>query len=86
MFLIMRVLFDKDKLEVWADEHKVQKFKIKQIFFELFKNQRIERDEMTTLSNQLKEELKSDFSVISLKCIEIVEADTTTKFAFQTED
>jgi adenine C2-methylase RlmN of 23S rRNA A2503 and tRNA A37 len=59
---------------------------VRQIFFELFKNQRIERDEMTTLSNQLKDELKLDFSVLSLKCIETVEAEATTKFAFQTED
>ena len=82
----MTVLFDQDKLESWAKENKIPQFKVKQIFFELFKNQRIERDEMTTLSNQLKDELKVDFSPISLKCMETVEAETTTKFAFQTED
>jgi adenine C2-methylase RlmN of 23S rRNA A2503 and tRNA A37 len=82
----MNVLFDQEKLEIRAKEHKIPQFKVKQIFFELFKNQRIEWDEMTTLSNQLKDELKSDFSPISLKCIETVEAETTTKFAFQTED
>ena len=82
----MVVLFDTEKLELRALEHKVPKFKIKQIFFELFKNQRIERSEMTTLSNQLKDDLKLDFSVISLECIETVEANTTTKFAFKTED
>lgn len=82
----MNVLFDQEKLEIRAKEHKIPQFKVKQIFFELFKNQRIEWDEMTTLSNQLKDELKSDFSVLSLKCMETVEAETTTKFAFQTED
>ena len=82
----MNVLFDQEKLEIRAKEHKLPPFKVKQIFFELFKNQRIERDEMTTLSKQLKDELKSDFSLLSLKCIETVESDTTTKFAFQTED
>jgi 23S rRNA (adenine2503-C2)-methyltransferase len=82
----MDVLFDQEKLEIRAKEHKIPQFKVKQIFFELFKNQRVEWDEMTTLSNQLKDELKSDFSPISLKCMETVEADTTTKFAFQTED
>ena len=82
----MNVLFDKDKLETRAHEHKVQNFKIKQIFFELFKNQHIERNEMTTLSKQLRDELKLDFSIISLRCIETVEAETTTKFAFKTED
>ena len=82
----MTVLFDQEKLEIRAKEHKIPQFKVKQIFFELFKNQRIEWDEMTTLSNQLKDGLKSDFSPISLKCMETVEAETTTKFAFQTED
>ena len=82
----MLVLFDEWKLNEWAKERRIPQFKVKQIFFELFKNQRIERDEMTTLSNQLKDELKSDFSILSLKCIETVEAETTTKFWFQTED
>ena len=82
----MTVLFDQEKLEIRAKERKIPQFKVKQIFFELFKNQRIEREEMTTLSNQLKDELKSDFSILSLKCTQTVEADTTTKFAFQTED
>ena len=82
----MNVLFDQEKLEIRAKERKIPQFKVKQIFFELFKNQRIEWDEMTTLSNQLKDELKLEFSPISLKCIETVEAETTTKFAFQTDD
>ena len=82
----MNVLFDYEYLEKRAKERKIPQFKVKQIFFELFKNQRIEWDEMTTLSNQLKDELKLEFSPISLKCIETVEAETTTKFAFQTDD
>jgi adenine C2-methylase RlmN of 23S rRNA A2503 and tRNA A37 len=82
----MNVLFDKEYLEKRAKERKIPQFKVKQIFFELFKNQRIEWDEMSTLSNQLKDELKLEFSPISLKCIETVEAETTTKFAFQTDD
>ena len=82
----MDVLFDQEKLEIRAKERKIPQFKVKQIFFELFKNQRIEWDEMSTLSNQLKDELKLEFSPISLKCIETVEAETTTKFAFHTGD
>ena len=82
----MDVLFNQEKLELWAKERKIPQFKVKQIFFELFKNQRIEWEEMTTLSNQLKDELKVDFVPISLECLETVEADTTTKFAFKTED
>ena len=82
----MNVLFDQEKLEVRAKEHKIPQFKVKQIFFELFKNQHIEWEEMTTLSNKLKDELKLEFSPISLSCTEIVESETTTKFAFKTSD
>ena len=82
----MNVLFDQEKLEIRAKERKIPQFKVKQIFFELFKNQRIEWNEMTTLSNQLKDELMAQFYPISLKCMETVEAETTTKFAFQTSD
>ena len=82
----MDVLFDYDRLETRAMKHKVPKFKIKQIFFELFKNQRIEWNEMTTLSKQLKDDLMLDFSVISLECVDIVESESTTKFAFKTDD
>ena len=82
----MNVLFDQEKIELWAKEHKLPQFKVKQIFFELFKNQHVEREEMTTLSKDLKQDLQKDFSPISLICADVVEADTTTKFAFQTED
>ena len=82
----MKVLFDQLELEKRAKDNKLPQFKVKQIFFELFKNQNIEWWEMTTLSNQLKDDLKLEFSPLSLNCIETVESDTTTKFAFQTED
>ena len=47
-------------IQLNGDEKIIKSFKVKQIFYELFKNQRVERDEMTTLSNQLKDELKAD--------------------------
>ena len=82
----MDVLFNQEKIDNWAKEHKLPQFKVKQIFFELFKNQRVEWDEMTTLSKDLKLDLQKEFVPISLTCTETVEAETTTKFAFQTED
>ena len=33
----MDVLFNQEKLELWAKERKIPQFKVKQIFFELFK-------------------------------------------------
>ena len=82
----MVVLFDDEKLVEWGKKHNIPQFKVKQVFFEIFKNHRIDWEEMTTLSNQLKDELKCDFSIISLKCVDTVEAEDTTKFAFQTVD
>ncbi|MDR2541482.1 MAG: hypothetical protein LBD11_07150 [Candidatus Peribacteria bacterium] len=80
------VLFDHDQLSSRAKAHALPAFKVKQIFFELFKNQHIHYDEMTTLSKDLKADLAEHFSPLSLDVTETVEADATTKFAFQTYD
>ena len=79
-------LFNEGKLNDWAKEHKLQPFKVKQIFFEMYKNQNIERDAMTTLSKDLKSELQKDFVPLSIELVETVEAEDTTKFAFKTKD
>ncbi|MDR0650342.1 MAG: hypothetical protein LBG59_02825 [Candidatus Peribacteria bacterium] len=80
------VLFDTSALQSWAKAHQLPSFKVKQIFFELFKNQRIHREEMTTLSKDLKADLAKTFTPLSLSVVETVATDTTTKFAFQTHD
>jgi 23S rRNA (adenine2503-C2)-methyltransferase len=80
------VLFATDQLQSRAKAHSLPPFKVKQIFFELFKNQNLHREEMTTLSKELKAELQHTFVPISLSVVETVEADATTKFAFQTAD
>jgi adenine C2-methylase RlmN of 23S rRNA A2503 and tRNA A37 len=80
------VLFDTDKLQSRAKTHQLQPFKVKQIFFELFKNQHIHREEMTTLSKELKAGLREDFVPLSLENTATVETEETTKFAFQTYD
>lgn len=79
-------LFDSEQLWLWAKEHKLQPFRMKQIFFEIFKNQHIHWDEMTTLSKDLKIELAEKFSLLSLTLDETVEASDTAKFAFRTYD
>lgn len=80
------VLFDTENLQSRSKSHALPAFKVKQIFFELFKNQHIHYDEMTTLSKDLKADLAGQFSPLSLTLTETVEADATTKFAFQTHD
>ena len=79
-------LFNEGKLNEWAKERKLQPFKVKQIFFEMYKNQNIERDAMTTLSKDLKSELQKDFVPLAIELVETVEAEDTTKFAFKTKD
>lgn len=79
-------LFDTKALQSRAKSHQLPPFKVKQIFFELFKNQNIHREEMTTLSKDLKSDLSSTFSPLSLQPTDTVETPETTKFAFQTHD
>ena len=79
-------LFNEGKLNEWAKERKLQPFKVKQIFYEMYKNQNIERDAMTTLSKDLKSELQKDFVPLAIELVETVEAEDTTKFAFKTKD
>ena len=80
------LLRDEIEINKFAKEIKLQPFKVKQIFFEIFKNQNIEIDDMTTLSKDLREELKSKFEPLSLKLKDVVEDWQTTKFAFETHD
>lgn len=82
----MPVIFDDEKIESYAKLHKMQPFRVKQIFHELYKNQNISRDEMTTLSKDLKAELSSEFEIINLTVEQIIENEDTTKFAFKTHD
>jgi adenine C2-methylase RlmN of 23S rRNA A2503 and tRNA A37 len=49
------ILFDEKKLHEYVKENKIQPFREKQILFELYKNQNISWDEMTTLSKDLKQ-------------------------------
>ncbi|MDR0607634.1 MAG: 23S rRNA (adenine(2503)-C(2))-methyltransferase RlmN [Candidatus Peribacteria bacterium] len=79
-------VFDVDLLQQRAKSHQLQPFKVKQIFFELFKNQHILWEEMTTLSKDLKSELAADFSPLSLTVSGTLESNETTKFSFTTYD
>lgn len=82
----MSVIFVDEELSQYVKEHKIQSFRIKQIFQELYKNQNIFWDEMTTLPNDLKQQLSQDFSIINLDIENIIETPETTKFAFKTHD
>lgn len=72
-------ILDSDKLKEFVKLHKIQPFRIKQIYQEIFKNQNINFDDMTTLSKDLRELLKENFEIISLEKDTIIEDTQTTK-------
>jgi len=80
------VLFDDDAISNYAKEKKIQPFKLKQIFYEIYKNQNIDFDDMTTISKDMRNELAEHFAPISLEVDQIKEDKQTTKIWFKTHD
>jgi 23S rRNA (adenine2503-C2)-methyltransferase len=83
---MLPVIFDEDILLKYAKEHKIQPFRVKQIFYELFKNQNIDWDSMTTLSKDMRKELSNKFDILNLTIDKVLEDEQTTKFSFKTLD
>lgn len=79
-------MFDAVELQKYAKNKNIQPFKVKQIYHELYKNQNINLNDMTTLSKDLRSDLSQNFDVISLKVDEVFEDQQTTKFSFKTHD
>lgn len=84
--MIKTSILDAGKLQEFTKEHKLQPFRVKQIYQEIFKNQNIDFADMTTLSKDLREDLDKHFSVVTLKADKILEDETSTKIWFQTHD
>ncbi len=84
--MIKTSILDAWKLQAFSKEHKLQPFRIKQMYQEIFKNQNIHFSDMTTLSKELREDLDKEFSVVTLTPDKILEDKTSTKIWFQTED
>lgn len=80
------VIFDEMVLYEYSKQNKIQSFRIKQIFYELFKNQNIHWDDMTTLSKEFKNDLNENFDIINLEVDKVLEDLQTTKFSFKTFD
>lgn len=71
----------------YALDHGWKSFRGHQIFQWLYRSRVFEIDEMTNISKDTREQLKSEFIVNPLKLIKKqVSHDGTTKFLFQTED
>lgn len=80
------VLFDDQAIANYAKEKKIQPFKVKQIFYEMYKNQNIDFNDMTTISKEMRAELAEYFQPISLEATAIKEDKQTTKIWFTTRD
>jgi adenine C2-methylase RlmN of 23S rRNA A2503 and tRNA A37 len=72
-------ILNEDIFQAYAKEHKLQPFRVKQVFFEIYKNQNIEFSEMTTLSKEMRQDLEEKFCVIPFSVTNILEAEDTTK-------
>jgi len=79
----MYSIFNKEKLEEFRQNEKLQPFRIKQIFNNIFKNSIIDFDDMTDLWKDLRKKLKDNFYIISLNPTEIIEWEETTKIWFE---
>ncbi len=79
-------IFDTQALEAFRKEHKLQPYRIRQIYKEIFHNFVIDFKEMTALSKDLRNKLEESFEIISLEVEDVIEDDETSKFLFKTAD
>lgn len=77
--MIKSSILDAGKLQEFTKKYKLQPFRVKQIYQEIFKNQNINFADMTTLSKELREDLDKEFSVVTLQADKILEDESTTK-------
>lgn len=73
-------------VQAYAKAQKLQPYRVKQLFQEIFDNQQIDFDEMTTLSKDLRTQFKENFEILSLNPETIIEDEQTTKIWFTTHD
>lgn len=79
-------LLDEDILRTYTKQQKWQPFRVKQLFFEIYKNQNINFEEMTTLSREMRQDLEKEFSIIPFDVTNVLEDEDTTKIWLQTAD
>jgi len=59
----MNYLFDNESLTTYLKDHKIPAFRHKQIQQAIFKDGILDIDDITTLSKDLREQLKQDFVI-----------------------
>lgn len=82
-----RLLFDPEITQAYFKEHNIPQFRRKQCEQAVFKDGIIDIDEITTLSKELREKLKSDgFLINTLEPEKVIDGKETTKFLFKLPD
>lgn len=84
--MTQQILFDKALLASYCKEHKLPSFRQKQIQQAIFTESLLDIDAITTLSKELRDELKQAFVINTLVLDEVVDSDETTKFLFRLPD
>lgn len=82
----MNHLFDSKTLNSYLKDHKIPAFRAKQIQQAIYKEAILDIDEITTLSKDLRDQLKEDFVINDFVLKEKVEGPETTKFLFELAD
>jgi 23S rRNA (adenine2503-C2)-methyltransferase len=77
-------IFDAEQVEVFRKEMKLEPYRLKQIYDNIFKQSMISFDEMTNLSLELREAFAGKFQIVPLVLDKLVEDDETSKFLFAT--
>lgn len=80
------LFFDTEAVEDFRKEHKIEPYRIKQIYDSIFKQSIINFQEMTTLSKEYRDLFDAHFEIIPLKEVKLVEDEETSKFLFETHD
>lgn len=79
-------IFDTEAVEAFRKEHKIEPYRIKQIYDAIFKQSLIDFTEITTIAKDLRELFDQHFHIIPLREVKLVEDDETSKFLFETSD
>ena len=77
-------IFDAEQVELFRKEMKLEPYRLKQIYDNIFKQSMISFDEMTNLSIEIRKAFADRFHVVPLVLDKLVEDDETSKFLFAT--
>ncbi len=81
----MYSIFNYEQLDNFRKDYKIQPYRIRQIYHNIFKNSIINFWDMTDLPKEFRNELNNNFYIVSLYPQRILETENTTKIAFKTK-